>query len=88
MLERPEGIPENTPEQWQDVVFFYHLMVRSEVNTTIGFDGPWREEIVRLLETRQRQDGSFANPLGELNKEDDPILATAKVVYTLTNVLR
>jgi hypothetical protein len=88
MLERPEGIPENTPEQWQDVVFFYHLRVRSEVNTTIGFDGPWREEIVRLLETRQRQDGSFANPLGELNKEDDPILATAMVVYTLTNVLR
>jgi hypothetical protein len=88
LLSQPEGIPEDTPEGWQDVVFFYHLLVRSEVYSVFGSDLPWREEIVSLLETRQRSDGSFANPHGELNKEDDPILATAMVVYTLMNVLR
>jgi hypothetical protein len=88
LLRRPEGIPEDSPEHWQDVVFFYHLMVRSEVNAVFGSEGTWREEIISLLEPRQRPDGSFANPMGELNKEDDPILATAMVVYTLSNVLR
>ncbi len=88
LLAQPEGIPADSPEQWQDVVFFYHLLVRSEVYSTLGSEGDWREEIVRLLETKQKPDGSFSNPLGELNKEDDPILATAMVVYTLANVMR
>jgi len=88
MLEQPEGIPEDNPEQWQDVMFFYHLLVRSEVYATFGSEGTWRNAIVARLEKKQRADVIFTNPLGELNKEDDPLLATAMVVYTLTNILR
>ncbi len=88
LLDHPEGIPEDSPDRWQDVMFFYHLLVRSEVYSTFGVEGPWRSEIISLLEQRQHADGSFANPSGELNKEDDPILATAMVVYILTNMIR
>ena len=86
-LAYPEGIPDNTAEQWQQVLFYYHLAVRSEVYRTVDWPGNWRSDIYLLLKDRQAEDGSFRNPHGELNKEDDPILATALVVQTLQNIL-
>lgn len=87
-LDRPQGIPEDGPEQWHRVMFFYHLLVRSEVYSAFSIQGTWPREMTNLLETRQRADGSFSNPYGELNKEDDPLLATAMVVGTMVNSLR
>jgi len=87
-LDRPQGIPGDAAEQWHKVMFYYHLLVRSEMYAAFGIQGEWRSEMVDLLESRQREDGSFSNPYGELNKEDDPLLATAMVVGTMVNVLR
>jgi hypothetical protein len=42
---------------------------------------------VRTLEGRQGKDGSFSNPYGALNKEDDPLLATAMAVQVLGHAL-
>ncbi|HEX9615256.1 MAG TPA: prenyltransferase/squalene oxidase repeat-containing protein [Bacteroidota bacterium] len=87
-LDYPAGIPEDDPDQWRKVLFFYHLSVRAEAYRAVGMKGEWREEMVRLIGERQRQDGSFANPYGSPNKEDDPLLATALVIRTLTNLLQ
>ncbi len=82
-----QGIPEN-PSQWQHVMFYYHLLVRSEANTALGIGGTWPDDMLALLADRQRPDGSFSNPGGAPNKEDDPILATTMVVGTLLNAHR
>ncbi|MEX2115385.1 MAG: prenyltransferase/squalene oxidase repeat-containing protein [Bacteroidota bacterium] len=86
-LDYPAGIPEDDPDHWRKVLFFYHLSVRAEVYHALGKQGGWKDEIVRLLLERQDEDGSFANPYGSPNKEDDPLLATTLVVRTLTNLI-
>ena len=43
--------------------------------------------MVRALVGKQHDDGSFANPYGAANKENDPLLATAMVVQVLTAAL-
>jgi hypothetical protein len=85
-LSRVGGIPPN-PSQWEHVMFYYHLMVRSEAYRALEVEGLWAQELVSLLAERQRPDGSFSNPLGAPNKEDDPLLATAMVIGTLLNTL-
>lgn len=82
-LSYPGGIPEDHPAQWGRVMFFYHLMVRGEVYRAMGTDVPWREAVANLIADRQREDGSFSNPDGAPNKEDDPLLATAMVLIAL-----
>ncbi len=84
----PAGIPDDTPEQWHKVLFYYHLAARSEVYRALEWPGNWRSDIYLLLRDRQAKDGSFRNPDGALNKEDDPILATALAVQTLQNILK
>ena len=79
----PEGMVPDHPAQWQRVLFYYHLGVRAEVYGALGEPGPWREAMVRALAGKQRDDGSFANPYGAPNKEDDPILATALAILAL-----
>jgi hypothetical protein len=86
-LDVPEGIPPDDPAGWDEALFFYHLMVRAEVYAALGGPEGWREELVRLLEARVRSDGSFANPAGAPNKEDDPLLATAFAVRVLGEVM-
>lgn len=86
ILGYPQGIPEEDPDQWRKVLFFYHLSVRAEAYHAIRKGGAWKEEMVRLIAERQKKDGSFANPYGLPNKEDDPLLATALVIGALTNV--
>lgn len=87
-LAYPEGIPQDHPAQWHRVLFYYHLNVRAEVYDALAWPGPWRNEMVRALAGKQRDDGSFANPYGAANKEDDPLLATAMVVQVLSAALR
>lgn len=82
-LSYPSGIPEDHPARWGHVMFFYHLMVRGEVYRGMETEGLWREAIASPLEERQRTDGSFVNPDGAPNKEDDPLLATAMVLIAL-----
>ncbi len=82
-LAYPEGIPQDDPDQWHRVLFFYHLAVRAEAYHALAWSGSWQEEMIRLLRRRQRADGSFSNPYGAPNKEDDPLLATSLVVTAL-----
>ena len=86
-LTRVQGIPPN-PSQWELVMFYYHLLVRSEAYEAMDVEGSWREEMTSILAERQRPDGSFLNPLGSPNKEDDPILATAMAIGTLLKTLQ
>jgi hypothetical protein len=86
-LDYPAGIPEDDPDHWRKVLFFYHLSVRAEVYNAMGKKGSWKNEMVRLLRERQNEDGSFANPFGSPNKEDDPLLATTLVVRTLIHLI-
>lgn len=84
----PEGIASDHPAQWQRVLFYYHLGVRVEVYDALDEPGPWREAMISALTGKQRDDGSFANPYGAPNKEDDPILATTLAVMALRAATR
>lgn len=85
-LTRVEGIPPN-PSHWEHVMFYYHLLVRSEAYRALGVENGWRGELISLLAERQDSDGSFSNPAGAPNKEDDPILATAMAVGALLGAM-
>ncbi|MBT8401593.1 MAG: hypothetical protein KJO98_14040 [Rhodothermia bacterium] len=87
-LETVGGIPASAPGEWEHVMFYYHLLVRSEVYAALEVGGDWKRRMQMLLAAGQRPDGSFSNPLGAPNKEDDPILATTMAVGTLLNTLR
>ena len=83
VLSFPEGIPEDDPDQWHRVMFYYHLAVRAEVYNLFGWPAEAKNEMVQMLEERIREDGSFVNPLGAANKENDPLLATALALSAL-----
>ncbi|MEO1628030.1 MAG: prenyltransferase/squalene oxidase repeat-containing protein [Bacteroidota bacterium] len=87
ILYRPEGIPTDDPYRWHEVMFFYHLSVRAEALAAVGDEGEWREKMSKLLQEVQRSDGSYLNPVGSLNKEDDPLLATALGIIALRSCL-
>ena len=82
-LDHPGGIPPDHPEQWGQVLFFYHLAIRGEVAIASGKSDHLLEPLATLLFDRQRIDGSFVNPHGTLMKEDDPILATTLAIKSL-----
>ena len=86
-IDHPQGIPEEDPEQWHKVLVYYHLSVRAEAYRVLHWPGPWRQAFTELLAQQQRPDGSFVNPAGAPNKEDDPLLATALAVDALTQTL-
>ena len=77
------GIPENNLAQWQKVMILYHVMVRSEVYAAIKHQENWHQEVVHFLKARQNKDGSFANPDGARNKENDPVLGSALALKAL-----
>lgn len=86
-LSFPEGLPEKDPNQWREGLFFYHLAARSEVYQALNHGGKWRQMMSDLLQERRNPDGSFRNPLGFLNKEDDPLIASGLAVVALCNIL-
>ena len=77
---------ENDSGQWHLVMVFYHLAVRAEVYKAMNFNGSWKTEMNDIISNEQRADGSFSNPNGGPNKEDDPLLATVLAVIALTNL--
>ena len=83
-LERPEGIPRDTPERWAEAVHTYHLAVRAAAYQALHWPGDWRRRIAVHLAARQQADGSFVNRRGHLMKEDDPILCTVLAVNALS----
>lgn len=85
-LDRVAGIPESERGQWEDVMFFYHLNARAEV-LRLEPSASQLLEIERLLLEHQHEDGSFSNPVGGPNKEDDPVLATAFALSTLQHTI-
>jgi len=84
--DEPAGLPPDDPAQWQRVMRFYGIATRAEAYDRIGEAG-WHDEVATLLAGLQRPDGSFANPEGAPNKEDDPLLATALAVEALVRVV-
>lgn len=85
--ETQAGIPLNDPAQWHRVMFFYHVWARSEAYASLNEPGSWRADVFQLIAPHQHEDGHFSNPEGAPNKEDDPILATAMMVQTLTEIV-
>lgn len=82
-LSFPDGIPRDTPAAWDRVMFFYHLAVRAEVYAVFGWPAGKRMEMYSLLAARVREDGSYMNPMGAPNKENDPLLATTLALTAL-----
>ena len=71
-----DGLSKNDPEQWHQVMHYYHWAVRAEAMTAAGIKGPWSKELIRMLIKEQQPDGYYVNPIGGVNKEDDPLMAT------------
>ena len=91
--DQVSGITPGRPGNWEKVLFYYHLAVRAQAYAQlekIGYlplENTWRQEIVKLLSAKQASDGSFSNPWGGPNKEDDPLLATALALRALNVVI-
>ncbi len=85
-LSFPVGIPLDDPLQWHLVMKYYHLAVRGEVCAFVNGDDVQRQKISAILVAEQRDDGSFMNPMGASNKEDDPLLATAFAIIAMNPV--
>ncbi len=87
-LNYPEGIPTDEENGWNLVMVFYHVAVRSEVYQLLQPQGNWKGDMIAFLQKRQREDGSFSNPDGARNKEDDPFLATTFAVMIANNTMK
>lgn len=79
----PQGIPEESPAQWHQVLVLYHLSVRAEAYSAVNEPGSWKSTLKSILKQKQQQDGSFANPQGARNKENDPILGSTLALKAL-----
>lgn len=84
-LEYPEGIPQDDSNQWHLVMFYYHLSVRAQAYNAMNHKGDWKNKMVNILLEKQNKNGSFSNPMGAPNKEDDPLIATALVIAGFVN---
>lgn len=77
-IPEPAGIPSDDPDQWQKVMRYYHCAARAQaMQKTEIVNNSVQAEISNFLNNTQRPDGSFSNPYGSPNKEDDPLLCTA-----------
>jgi len=71
-----DGLSKDDPEQWHEVMHYYHWAVRAEAMTAAGIEGRWSKKLKRLLIDEQQWGGYYVNPLGGVNKENDPLMAT------------
>lgn len=81
-----EGLDPDDPEMWVDIMQFYHLAVRAEAMSVAGIPGKWRDDMLSILIREQHKDGYYFNPIGGVNKEDDPLMATVLAVQALSFV--
>jgi len=82
-----DGLSSHDPEQWYQVMHYYHFAVRAEAMTVAGIEGPWSDQLTRMLIKEQHPDGFYMNPLGGVNKEDDPLMATIFAVEAAYKVI-
>jgi len=82
-----DGLSSHDPEQWYQVMHYYHFAVRAEAMTAAGIEGPWTEQLRRMLIKEQQPEGYYFNPLGGVNKEDDPLMATIFAVEAAYKVI-
>jgi len=85
-LNSPAGMPLDDPNQWHSAMFFYHLGMRAEAYAAMEYDGPWRAEMAPILLQKQLPDGSFVNPAGAINKENDPLIASSLCLIALSAI--
>lgn len=81
-----DGLPEGDPEQWAEVMHYYHLAVRSEAMRIIDPEGRWKKKIAAIIKNEQQHEGFFINPIGGVNKEDDPLMATIFCIQALLSI--
>lgn len=82
-----DGLSSDDPEQWDEVMHYYHFAVRSETMRIIDPEGPWEKKIAAIIKNEQQHEGFFINPIGGVNKEDDPLMATIFCIQALNNIL-
>ncbi|NJO00581.1 MAG: hypothetical protein HC880_01855, partial [Bacteroidia bacterium] len=83
----PAGIPTDDPDQWHRVLVLYHAAVRAEAYAAMGYYAHWPAVLADWLAGQQAPDGSFSNPEGARNKEDDPLLGSSLAILALVNSL-
>ncbi|HZV43219.1 MAG TPA: hypothetical protein VFF90_02010, partial [Saprospiraceae bacterium] len=83
-----DGLSPDDPEQWYQIMHYYHWSVRAEAMRVAGIEGPWKENLRKALMDEQLENGSYVNPLGGVNKEDDPLMATIFCVQAFTKVAK
>ncbi len=89
--ESNPGDFEPVREVERDAAWFYwtwsaaHAFAELALSTLPAREGPrrWAEDLAEALLARQRQDGSWSNPL-TMMKEDDPLVATPMALATLS----
>ena len=81
-----DGLTKDDPEQWHEVMHYYHWAVRAEAMTAAGIEGRWSKKLKRLLIDEQQWGGYYVNPLGGVNKENDPLMATIFAVQAAIKV--
>ncbi len=79
-----EGLSPDDPGQWDEAMHYYHWSVRAEAMTKAGIEGPWRKELKKALVREQKYNGFYLNPLGGINKENDPLMATIFAIQAMT----
>ena len=80
-MKRVEGL--DASDQWSEIMHYYHLAVRSQAMRIIDPGGEWKKDIAQIITREQLPDGSFINPIGGVNKEDDPLMATIFCISAL-----
>jgi hypothetical protein len=83
-LNTIDGLSADDPEQWDEVMHYYHFAVRSEAMSMIDPNGSWKKEMEKILINEQTPEGYYINPIGGVNKEDDPLMATIFCIQVLT----
>ncbi|MDX2285773.1 MAG: prenyltransferase/squalene oxidase repeat-containing protein [Bacteroidia bacterium] len=83
---RPGGIDPDDPAQWHRTLWIYYLWVRSEACGSA--DPGWPQAMLEQLLRFRQPDGSFFNPEGARNKENDPLIATSMAVQMLARSLQ
>ncbi len=79
-----EGLSPRDPEQWYIGMRYYHWAVRAEAMIRARIEGPWKKNLRQALIREQQFNGYYLNPLGGINKENDPLLATIFAVEAMT----
>lgn len=81
-----DGLSKEDPEQWYQIMHFYHWSVRAEAMRVAGIRGSWEKDMIQALIKEQQPEGYYINPLGGVNKEDDPLLSTTFCVQAFTSL--